>query len=140
MADVSDHIKVTIVTPFGISEEYNVRHLFAPGTEGYFGVLPGHLPFLTTLRVGEIRFDTDQGAKLWATSGGFAEVLSDHVTILAQTAEPAGQIDLDRAEAAKKRALARLSEGKPDVDTERARIALARAINRINLVTASTHD
>ena len=75
MADAPKTFKVTIVTPFGRQREYEVRHMRAPGSEGDFGVLAGHLPFLTALRVGEIELDTLEGKRIWATSGGFAEVL-----------------------------------------------------------------
>lgn len=135
MAEDDGHFRVTIVTPSGTQEEYNVRHIRAPGTEGDFGVLPNHLPFLTTLRIGAIYLDIDQGRLVWATSGGFAEVLPDRVTILAETAEKAESIDLERAEAARERALRRLSQREPGVDIDRARIALARALNRIEVAS-----
>ena len=124
---------VTIVTPGGVKEEYNVRHLRAPGSEGDFGVLPGHIPFMTTLRVGELQLDTVQGRQRYAISGGYAEVLGERVTILAETAERGDKVDPDRAEAARKRALDRLAAYTPDIDTVRAKAALARAINRLQI-------
>ena len=110
MGETSDNFSVVIVTPTGTKVEYNVRHLQAPGSEGDFGVLRGHLPFMTGLRIGTLRLDTEQGQQIWATSGGYAEVLSDQVTILAETAENSSEIDLDRANAAKERALGRLGD------------------------------
>ncbi|MFN3821100.1 MAG: F0F1 ATP synthase subunit epsilon, partial [bacterium] len=73
-----ESFKVTIVTPTGLIRTFDVRHLRAPGSEGDFGVLPGHLPFMTTLRVGALYLDTKEGRARWAISGGFAQVLSDH--------------------------------------------------------------
>ncbi|MDP8229080.1 MAG: F0F1 ATP synthase subunit epsilon [Candidatus Electryoneaceae bacterium] len=138
MADTTTNtFTVTIVTPFGTKEEYDVRHLRAPGTQGDFGVLPGHIPFMTTLRVGAVTLDTVDGSFEWATSGGYAEVLDDRVTILAETAERADSIDLQRAEEAKKRALVRLSEKTPNVDAKRARTSLMRALNRLTLASNS---
>ncbi len=134
MSDTTDKILVTIVTPAGTQDEYNVKHIRAPGVEGDFGVLPGHLPFMTILRVGAVWLDSDQGRQVWATSGGYVEVLGDRVTILAETAERSDRIDLDRAEAARERALGRLSERTADFDIERVRLALARSLNRIKVV------
>ena len=135
MAEAKDNFSVVIVTPGGTRVEYDVHHLRAPGSEGDFGVLRGHLPFMTGLRVGVIRFDTNQGPRIWATSGGYAEVLGDQVTILAETAEEASEIDIERARAAKDRALGRLAERTRDLDIERARLALVRALNRIKIVS-----
>lgn len=137
MADERDYIKVTIVTPFGAEVEMNVKHMRAPGSEGDFGVLPGHLPFLTTLRIGALYLDTDSGNRIWSTSGGYIEVLADHVTIMAETAEPANKIDVERAKESKERALARISDVSADVDHERSRISLARAINRIKVASSA---
>jgi len=135
LAETLPQFTVTIVTPSGTHEEYNVRHLRAPGSEGDFGVLPGHIPFMTTLRIGTIRLDTDREQYTWATSGGYAEVLGDRVILLAETAELADRIDTERAEAARQRALGRLAERTPDVDIERARIALYRALNRLKVAS-----
>ncbi len=140
MADERDYIKVIIVTPFGTQAEIDVSQMRAPGSEGDFGVLPGHLPFLTSLRIGSIILDTDKGKRVWATSGGYVEVLGDHVTILAETAERAEKIDVERAERAKERALQRISEVSPDIDFERSRISLARAINRIKVASSTRLD
>jgi F-type H+-transporting ATPase subunit epsilon len=124
---------VTLVTPAGVREEYNVRHLRAPGVEGDFGVLTGHRPFMTALRVGSIHLNTDAGPQTWATTGGYVEVLPDRVTILAETAERAEKIDLSRAEAAHQRAVKRLTDPAPETDIARAQAALARALNRIKI-------
>ncbi len=139
MAETADTFLVTIVTPSGTQEEYSVRHLRAPGEEGDFGVLPGHLPFMTALRIGQIRLDTEQGRDIWATTGGFVEVTGDHVTILAENAEKSDRIDLERAKAARERAFGRLSERATDLDIERAMLALARALNRIKAAGEARH-
>jgi F-type H+-transporting ATPase subunit epsilon len=128
---------VTIVTPHGTRAEYNVRHLRAPGGDGDFGVLYGHLPFMTTLKMGALILDTDNGRKIWAISGGFAEVLDDHVSILAETAEAAETIDLARAESARQRALTRIQQHEHEIDYARAKSALARAMNRIHVASGA---
>ncbi len=140
MADRTKSFTVTVVTPFGTQEEFNVTHLRAPGSEGDFGVLPGHLPFMTMLRIGRLTLDTTDGLVNWATSGGYAEVLGDKVTILAETAERSDRIDPERAKESQRRALERLSEKAGDVDIERARIALARALNRIAVGSHTTSN
>jgi len=127
-------LSVTIVTPGGTRADVQARQVRAPGVEGEFGVLPGHVPFLTALRIGAIILDTDTGKQVWATTGGFAEVLADRVTILAEHAERSDVIDIPRAEAARRRALDRLAKHDPEsVDMDRANTALARAINRIRV-------
>ena len=133
MAENSDKISVTIVTPHGKLEEYDVTHLRAPGSEGYFGVLPGHLPLMTSLQPGAVWLDTKQGRTVWAVSGGYIEVLGDQITILAETAERSDRIDLERARAAKERALGRIAERRPDFDIARARLSLVRSITRLKV-------
>jgi len=135
LSEIGSTFTVTIVTPSGTQEEYNVNHMRAPGSEGDFGVLTGHLPLMTGLRVGAIRLDTDKGQIVWATAGGYVEVLGDQVTILAENAERSDKIDMERAKAARERALGRLSERGSDLDVERAKLALVRAFNRIKIVT-----
>ena len=133
MVETSDNISVTIVTPSGTQVEFDVQHLRAPGSEGEFGVLHGHLPLMTALKIGTLRLDTEKGQQVWATSGGYIEVLGSQVIILAETAEKSDKIDLERAEVAKERALGRLSDRSTDIDIKRATLALARAINRIKV-------
>jgi len=124
--------KLEIVTPFRVVFSGEVNALVAPGIEGYFGVLPGHTPFLTALRVGEIKVTINNTERYFATSGGFAEVLTDTVTVLAETAEAATEIDVKRAMEAKARAERRLQE-KVGWDLDRARAALMRALNRLSV-------
>ena len=112
-----------------------VDEIQVPGAEGYFGVLPGHTPMLALIGTGELWYR--QGAEMHyvSLSGGFAEVQPDRVTILAQIAERADEIDVARAAAAKKRAEERLSVSQGDMDFERARIALLKSIIRLQVAT-----
>ena len=106
-----------------------------PGFDGYFGVLPGHTPLLAVLSVGELWYRQGQEKHYLAIAFGFAEVLPDRVTILAQIAEPAAEIDVARAEAAKKRAEERIARPAVDMDAERARISLMKALIRLQVAT-----
>ena len=106
-----------------------------PGSEGYFGVLPGHTPLLALLGAGELWYRQGQEKHYLLLAFGFAEVGPDQVTILAQTAEKAEEIDVARAEAAKRRAEERLAKSTVDIDFERARIALLRALARLQVST-----
>ena len=106
-----------------------------PGSEGYFGVLPGHTPLLALLGAGELWYRQGQDKHYLAIAAGFAEVQPDRVTILAHVAEAASEIDIVRAEAAMKRARERLSSGLSDIDFERARVALLKAIIRLQVAS-----
>ena len=125
--------KFDIVTPDGIVFSGDVESLRAPGTEGGFGVLANHAPFMTTTTVGTIEAKVDGNVKYFATSGGFVEVLENAVTMLAETCEPAEDIDVERAEAALLRAQKRLESPDPEVDIIRAQLAVHRALNRIRI-------
>jgi F-type H+-transporting ATPase subunit epsilon len=106
-----------------------------PGADGYFGVLPGHTPLLALLGTGELWYRQGQDTTYLLIACGFAEVQPDRVTILAQIAEKAEEIDLMRAEAAKKRAEERLFRPPVDLDAERARIALLKSLIRLQVAT-----
>ncbi|MGE3957870.1 MAG: F0F1 ATP synthase subunit epsilon [Vicinamibacterales bacterium] len=106
-----------------------------PGSEGYFGVLAGHTPLLALLGTGELWYRQGSELTYVSLSGGFAEVQPDRVTILAQIAERADEIDIARAEAAKRRAEERLASSQPDMDFERARIALMKSLIRLQVAT-----
>ncbi len=112
-----------------------VDEVVIPGFDGYFGVLPGHTPLLAVLQVGELWYRQGQEKHYLLIAFGFAEVLPDRVTILAQTAEKAEEIDLARAEAAKKRAEERVARPMVDIDAERARIALLKALIRLQVAS-----
>jgi len=106
-----------------------------PGWDGYFGVLPGHTPLLAVLHVGELWYRQGQEKHYLLIAFGFAEVQPGRVTILAQGAEKAEEIDLARAEQAKKRAEERVSRPTVDMDVERARIALLKSLIRLQVAT-----
>jgi F-type H+-transporting ATPase subunit epsilon len=109
-----------------------VDEVVAPGIEGYFGVLPGHAPFLTTLGVGIVTYRIGRDEHQLAVSGGFAEVRNDKVIVLADTAERPEEIDRTRAERSRERAERRLAgRVEEEVDYERALAALARALARL---------
>ena len=103
-----------------------------PGAEGYFGVLPGHTPLLAVLGAGELWYRQGADRHYLAIAFGFAEIQPDRVTILAQLAERAEEIEVERAEAARSRAAKRLEE-KSDVDYARARIALMKSMTRLQV-------
>jgi F-type H+-transporting ATPase subunit epsilon len=125
-------IELQIVTPERMLVREQVDEVEIPGVDGYFGVLPGHTPLLAALSVGELWFRKGQEKTYLSIAYGFAEVLPDRVTILAQLAERAEEIDVERAEAARKRATERL-EQKSDVDYERARTALMKSMTRLQV-------
>jgi F-type H+-transporting ATPase subunit epsilon len=106
-----------------------------PGAEGYFGVLPGHTPLLALLGAGELWYRRGAEKTYLSIAFGFAEVQPDRVTILAEIAEKAEEIDVVRAEAAKKRAEERLAQPVIDMDFERARIALLKSLIRLQVST-----
>jgi len=104
-----------------------------PGKNGYLGVLPGHAPLITELAVGEISYCENSQELRLAVAWGFAEVLPDKVTILAETAERPSEIDVERARKSKERAEQRLTSGDTTVDVERALDALHRAEARLDV-------
>ena len=106
-----------------------------PGADGYFGVLPGHTPLLALLGAGELWYRQGQERHHLSLAFGFAEVGPDRVTILAQIAEKPDEIDIARAEAAKRRAEERLSKPTMDMDFERARISLLKSLARLQVAT-----
>jgi len=111
--------------------EQQVDEVEIPGADGYFGVLPGHTPLLATLQVGTLWYRQGEEKHYLAIAFGFAEVQPDRVTILAQIAERAGDVDVSRAEAAKKRAEERLAKPSTDMDFERAKVALMKSLMRL---------
>jgi F-type H+-transporting ATPase subunit epsilon len=128
-------IDLQIVTPDrGIVHE-TVDEVEIPGAQGYFGVLPGHTPMLAELAVGELWYRQGQEKTYLAIAYGFAEIQPDRVTVLAQIAERAEEIDPSRAEEAKKRAESRLREAAKDVDYDRARAALQKSLARLQVVS-----
>jgi F-type H+-transporting ATPase subunit epsilon len=133
---MAENIKLEVVTPEKsvVSEEAQI--VMPPGSLGEFGVLIGHTPFLTTLKIGTIRYEDAGGTEKYVfVNSGFAEALPDKVTVLAESAERRKDIDVERAKAAMERAEKRLAEdrSKEGIDFNRAKIALARAVERVKL-------
>jgi F-type H+-transporting ATPase subunit epsilon len=125
--------QLEIVTPEKKVVETAAEEVQIPGKNGYLGVLPGHAPLITELSVGEITFRENSTVQRLAVAWGFAEVLPDKVTILAETAERPAEIDVERARKSKERAEQRLSSGDPSVDVDRALDALHRAEARLDV-------
>ena len=124
-----------VVTPESILVSQEVASVVAPGTEGEFGVLPGHIPFLSGIVPGELRYDTDSAKEHMAVSTGFVEVSKNRVSVLVDSAESASDIDVERARSALERARERLKKerGREDIDFARAEIALKRALARLKV-------
>jgi F-type H+-transporting ATPase subunit epsilon len=130
---VADRLTLEIATPMRLVVSEVVDEIVLPGALGYFGVLPGHAPFLTTLGIGEVTYRVARDEQHLALAGGFAEVRNDKVIVLADTAERPEEIDRARAERARERAERRLSgRGSEDaIDYARASAALMRALTRL---------
>ena len=128
---MSDFLQLEIVTPDRLVEKDTVSEVEIPGRDGYLGILPGHAPLITELGVGEIRYRGDGMQYRLAVAWGFAEVLPDKVTILAETAERASEIDVNRAREARQRAEEHLRTADEVDTTDKALDELARAENRI---------
>jgi len=130
---MADTIQLEIVTPDRMIVSDTAQEIQIPGKSGYLGILPGHAPLITEIAVGEITYRSGNETKHIAVAWGFAEVLPEKVTILAETAERAADIDVARAQAAKERAEARLKQGGADLDYRREEDALKRAQTRIDV-------
>jgi F-type H+-transporting ATPase subunit epsilon len=131
-----DSIELIVVTPERQILREKVVEVVVPGLDGELGILPGHAPLITELGIGELRYRTSASANPvpLAIISGFAEVLPDRVTVLAETAERAEEIDLSRAEAALARAQKRVAAASdPNIDWDRASLALQRALIRIQV-------
>ena len=130
---IPDHLTLEIVTPERAVVSEQVDEVLVPGAEGSFGVLPGHTPLLAMLQVGELWYRRGNETSYVAVSFGFAEVQPDRVTVLAQIAETAEDIDVTRAEEAQGRAQGRLDQPVVDMDFERARLALLKSLTRLQV-------
>ena len=130
-------LTLEIVTPDRALVTEQVDEVQVPGSEGYFGVLPGHAPLLASLHVGELWYRIGQEKHYLAIAFGFVEVLPDRVTVLARVAERENDIDVDRAQAAMKRAEEHLAGQRPDLDFERARIAMMKSLMRLQVASRS---
>lgn len=126
-------VLVNVVTPDGPVYDADVEMVSVKAQSGELGILPGHIPMVAPLQIGAVRLTKGSSTELVAVTGGFIEVRPDKVTILAQAAETAESIDVNRAQAAKKRAEERLNQKTEDIDFKRAELALKRAINRLDV-------
>jgi F-type H+-transporting ATPase subunit epsilon len=129
------HIQLQIVSADRSLVNERVDEVEIPGADGYFGVLPGHTPLLALLGAGELWYRQGQEKRYLALAFGFAEVQPDRVTILAQVAERAEDIDVARAEAARQRAEERMARPTEEIDFERARVALLKALIRLQVAS-----
>ena len=127
------HLMLELVTPERAVALETVDEVEIPGVDGYLGVLPGHTPLLVALKVGELWYRKGEDRTYISVAFGFAEVLPDRVRVLAQVAERATDIDIDRAEAAASRARERIASSVDDVDFERAQLSLLKSVLRIEV-------
>ncbi len=125
-------ILLEIVTPQGLVFSEEVDEVAATGSEGEFGVLPGHVPFVTTLKIGMLTCKTGNDLKIFFVNWGYAEVGADKVMILADSAERSDEIDVERARAAMKRAEERMKKA-DEIDFKRAETSIERAVTRIQI-------
>lgn len=131
---MAERLTLELTTPTRLVVSAEVDEVVAPGSLGYFGVLPGHAPLLATLGIGEVTYRIGRDEHHVAVSGGFAEVRNDKVIILADSAETPADIDRTRAERARDRAEGRLSgRNQEEIDYARAAAALARAVTRLQV-------
>lgn len=129
-----DKLDLEIVTPERRVLAETATEVVLPGAEGYFGVLPGHAPLLASLGVGEVSYRTAEGKKFLVVSGGFAEVLDNRVSVLAETCERAEEIDVERASRSKRAAEGELN--RKEISEHEFRVAevrLKRALARIEV-------
>lgn len=132
---MAGNIRLEVVTPERQVVNDEAQIVMAPGSEGEFGVLIGHTPFMTSLKTGTLRYRDSTGTERFIfVSGGFAEALPDKVTVLAESAERRREIDVERARSALERAEKRLASKQEQIDYVRARAALERALYRIRMV------
>ena len=130
-----DSIELVVVTPVSQLFSESVTEVQLPGADGYLGVLPGHAPLITELGIGELSYKAGNGQTgLLAIIRGFAEVLPERVSVLAETAERPEDIDVNRAQEALKRAQERIAAG-GDIDWDRASASLQRALVRLQVVS-----
>jgi F-type H+-transporting ATPase subunit epsilon len=135
---MADTFEFEIVTPEKLVVRDVAEEMQIPGKNGYLGILPGHAPLITELAVGEISYRNQGYTHRLAVAWGFAEVLPSKVTVLAETAERADEINVRRAEEAKQRAEERLKSADPNTDFDRAEQALQRADARLQVAGKSS--
>lgn len=131
-------LEIEVITPERRILKEVADSVVVPAAEGYLGVLTGHAPLITTLQIGVLRYRKDGEVRRMAVHGGFMEVFDDRVTVLADVAERAEEIDVDRALRARDRAKKRLTERPPGLDVLRAELALKRALTRLKAAGVRT--
>ena len=134
---MSNQMKLEIVTPDRKVLSQDVEYVGAPGIGGEFGVLPGHVPFLSALGIGNLYYKVGGKTHFVFVSGGFAEVSGNKVTVLAEVAERAAEIDVERARKARERAEARVQKQQENVNNARAQASLQRAMARMRCRTSA---
>ncbi|MGB9710391.1 MAG: F0F1 ATP synthase subunit epsilon [Thermodesulfovibrio sp.] len=135
---MADKLKLEVITPYGEVVNEEVDEVYTTGAEGDFGVLPGHCPFMTAIRIGSLSYKKDGQMHYLFVNRGYCEVLNDRVLVLVGSAERVEEIDIERAKAALARAEERIRKaqaGETDIDLARAQAALERATIRIQLAT-----
>jgi F-type H+-transporting ATPase subunit epsilon len=130
-------VKLEIVTPYGLILSEEVDEVSCTGSEGDFGVLPGHVPFFTTLKIGMLAYKKGSATQYVFVNWGYAEVGPDRVMILADSAEKSADIDVERAKAAMKRAEERLKKAE-EYDFARSTSSLERAVSRVQVAEKKT--
>lgn len=128
-------LRLDIVTPDKVVLNAEVDYVGACGVDGQFGLMPQHAPLLSALKVGDLYYRQGNETHWVFVSGGFAQIADNKVTILAESAELASNIDVERAQEAKARAEQRLADAKADIDMVRAELALQRAVARIRVAS-----
>jgi F-type H+-transporting ATPase subunit epsilon len=137
---MADTLHLQIITPDKLLVREDADSVQIPGKAGYLGILPGHAPLITELMIGEISFSKGGTTQYFAVSWGFAEVLPDKVTILADTAERAEDINVTRAQQAKARAEQELKAAGPELDYDAVNFALRRAEVRLEVAAHAGHS
>ncbi|MCS7164539.1 MAG: F0F1 ATP synthase subunit epsilon [Thermodesulfovibrio sp.] len=135
---MQNKLKLEVITPYGEVINEEVDEVYTTGAEGDFGVLPGHCPFMTAIRIGSLSYKKDGQMHYLFVNRGYCEVLNDRVLVLVGSAERVEDIDIERAKAALARAeerIRRAQAGEADIDYARAQAALERATIRIQLAT-----
>lgn len=137
---MAERLTLELATPARMLVTAEADEVVVPGSEGSFGVLPGHAPFLTTLGIGELTYRAGREERHVSIAGGFAEVRNDKVIILADVAETPESIDRERAERARERAEGRLTgrATTEEIDYVRATAALSRALTRLQVAGRPT--
>ncbi|WP_028844484.1 F0F1 ATP synthase subunit epsilon [Thermodesulfovibrio thiophilus] len=135
---MENKLKLEVITPYGELINEDVDEVYTTGAEGDFGVLPGHCPFLTAIRIGSLSYKKEGQTYYLFVNRGYCEVLNDRVLVLVGSAERVEEIDVERAKAALARAeekIRKAQAGEADIDLARAQAALERATIRVQLAT-----